>query len=569
MVENCASFPDSFQGLVRSCSSFYKNNQKEISTEHVRQARSKLSGFARVFHEECGTLTPSVKKSLEDLKDGNCIALMTAHQPNFFPYSGVLRKATLNFLLGKKLEESLGIPVVNFFGIADQDFTDDKWVRSCQLPAVQRSEGIKSLEAKLPEKIMLNKTAKPTCDSLSEWKAEIEKWIDDATRSVNRLLGTTGLAKQFKNVSSRELHQNLESFWDMVEECYNRCGNFADFNAFLLSKIVNEVWEYNTLFSRFSENQQAFCQDFNFLLSHFGEYSNLLRQADEIRKKSNEAGVSNQESELVPFWYHCDCGGKTKLHAKIEDSFLAGEGICSNCGHQYFLKFGASNNPDMSPVASRVSLRAISMNLVFFRGLAPICYIGGAAGAGYLREAQHVAKGLSILFPPIVVWRPHDRYLGVGQIEALLELRRICDKLGVRSLSEASELLQSRILETRTVLDSYELKRRQIEEKLKESHNDQKLKEALKLNSICRTRTERSSGLSVTTHELRTLQNTANAVSLMPCVLDYAINMGLRETSNQWLKHLTENGSLISDVHMNSIVSQGTQLETLQCLTHS
>ena len=569
MVESSASFPDSFQGLVRSCNSFYKNNQKEINTEHVRQARSKLSDFARVFHEECGTLTPSVKKSLEDLKDGNCIVLMTAHQPNFFPYSGVLRKATLNFLLGKKLEESLGISVVNFFGIADQDFTDDKWVRSCQLPAVERSEGIKSLEAKLPENIMLNKTAKPASDSLSKWKAEIEKWIDDATRSVNRLLGTTGLAKQFKNVSSKELHRNLESFWDIVEGCYNRCGNFADFNAFLLSKIVNEVWEYDTLFSRFSENQQAFCQDFNFLLSHFGEYSNLLRQADEIRKKANEAGISNQESELVPFWYHCDCGGKAKLHAKIEGSFVAGEGICSNCGHQYFLNFGTSNHPDTSPVASRVSLRAISMNLVFFRGLAPICYIGGTGGAGYLREAQHVAKGLSILFPPIVVWRPHDRYLGVGQMEALLELRRICDKLGVGSLSEASELLQSRIFETRTILDSYEIKRRQIEEKLKESPNDQKLKEELKLNSICRTRTERSSSLSVATHELRTLQNTVRAVSLMPCVLDYAINIGLRETSNQWLKHLTENGSLISDVHMNSMISQGTQLETLQCLTHS
>ena len=154
-------------------------------------------------------------------------------------------------------------------------------------------------------------------------------------------------------------------------------------------------------------------------------------------------------------------------------------------------------------------------------------------------------------------------------MEALLELRRICDKLGVGSLSEASELLRLRILETRTILGSYEVKRRQIEEKLKESPNDPKLKEELKLNSICRTRAERSSGLSVTTHELGTLQNTGNAVSLMPCVLDYVINIGLRETSNQWLKHLTENGSLISDVHMNSMISQGTQLETLQCLAHS
>ena len=91
----------------------------------------------------------------------------------------------MNFVLARKLEEKLKVPVVNFFGIADQDFTDDRWVKSFQLPAVQRSGGILSIDVKLPEKLMLNRVAKPSLDLLRTWKAEIERWLNDALRSVD------------------------------------------------------------------------------------------------------------------------------------------------------------------------------------------------------------------------------------------------------------------------------------------------------------------------------------------------------------------------------------------------
>jgi len=550
-------FVDDFKELVDSCISSYEKNKDKMSLKSVREKRAKLSGFAEVFHKDCGTLAPSVQKRIEDLRNGMGLVLMTAHQPNFFAYSGVLHKATLNFVLAKKLEKLLKVPVVNFFGIADQDFTDDRWVKSCQLPAVQRSGGILSINVKLPEKLILNRVAKPSPDLLKKWRTEIEKWLDDAIRSVERLSNALGFPEMRLTPSVSTLHENFMSFWNVVEDCYNRSKKYSDFNAFLLSKIVNDVWGYDTVFSRFSECQQAFVDEFGFLLSRFNDYSRLLREAKEMPYDEGiGGGVSDKEPLLAPFWYHCDCGSKVKLFMNEKNGSLFGWGSCVGCEEHYELGFGAKNDPDISDIASRISARAIPMNLVFFSGLMPSCYVGGVGGVRYLMEAQHVAKGLEILFPSIAVWRPRDKYFGVGQIEALLELKRICSDLGTRNLSAAKDLLESRISEIRERLDKLEVSKKENIKRLGDHPNNEELKEEIKRISISQSKIKKSSDLSVINRELKILENVSAVLNLIPSVIDYAVNVGLKETSNQWIEYLSENRSLSSDVHLESALSR-------------
>jgi len=557
-------FVDDFKELVDSCVSFYEENKDKMSLERVRGKRGKLSGFVEAFHKDCGTLTPSVQKRIEDLRNGVGLVLMTAHQPNFFAYSGVLRKATLIFVLAKRLEEMLKVPVVNFFGIADQDFTDDRWVRSCQLPAAQRSGGILSIEVRLPEKLVLNRVAKPSPDIVKGWRSEVEKWLDDAVRSVERLCKASGFQEMCSTSSVSTLHENFVSFWNIVEDCYGCSEKFSDFNAFLMSRIVNDVWGYDTLFSRFSECQQVFVEEFNFLLSHFKEYSRLLREAQQIPcGEGIGGGVSDQEPWLAPFWYHCDCGSKVKLFLVEENGALFGRGSCVGCGEQYELEFGANNDPDMSDIASRISARAISMALVFFNGLMPSCYVGGIGGIRYLMEAEHVAKGLGIPFPRVAVWRPRDKYLGVGQIEAVLELKRICKDLGARDDSEAKDLLESRISGIHARLDELEMLKSKVVESLKEHPNDGKLRQQMESILARRAEVMKSSNLSVVCHELKILENTSEVMDLMPSVIDYAVNVGLKETSIQWIRHLDENGDLCSDVKLESALEFDMSLETV------
>jgi hypothetical protein len=571
MVASAASFPESFQELVRACSSFYKDNLEKLSSEHVRQTRSKLSGFGKVFHKQCGTLTSSVKERLEALEDGNCVVLMTAHQPNFFPYSGVLRKATLNFLLAQKLEESLRIPVVNFFGIADQDFADDRWVRSCQLPAVLRRGGVLSIEAKLPERMMLSSVAKPSRDWVDGWKARVEKWLDETIKSVMGLSKKLGPAELFSSSSFSALHQNLEMLWSVVDDCFDRSERYSDFNAFIMSKIANDLWGYDTVFARFSECQRAFTDEFCFLLSRFKDYSHLLGEAQNIEgDETFGGGVSDQEPLLVPFWYHCDCGSKVKLFLTEDGGVLFGKGNCVNCQRYYNLEFGSEDNLNVSSIASRISARAIPTSLIFFGGLVPSCYVGGIAGKRYLEEARHVAKGLGMLFPPVAFWRPHDRYAGVGQVEALLELRCVCHDLGAQNFSEARDMLMSRISKVRGILGEIEVSKNRIVEELRKNPDDQELKRRLISVSMSQTETRIMFDFSASHHELKVVDNALSVSSLIPSIIDYAVNVGLKETSNQWIRHLTEKDSLESDVLLESVLSRNeswdSRMESSQLL---
>jgi hypothetical protein len=550
-----------FDELVDLCGAFYEA-QAKIHQGKTQRRRASLSGYAGIFHRACGTLTPSVRERVDDLRDGNCILLLTCHQPYLFPYSGVFRKLTLSVALARKLEERTKVPVVSLFGIADQDFADDRWARGCQLPSVTRREGTMELEMRLPKKKMLNGTAKPSPQVLRKWKADVEKWLEDANRSVEKLREPDPRGPR-PSPSAPTLHENAESFWDLVQECYDRAERYSDFNAFILSKIVNDVWGYDTVFARFSECQQAFTDDFGYLLSRFEDYSRSLKEAmGKPRIEGASVGVSECEPELVPFWYHCDCGSKARLFLARESDTLTGRGNCVDCGRHFDLELGTVDEPRLAGIAPRISARSIAMTLVFFRGLVPSCYIGGVGATGYLAEAQHVAKAIGIPFPPVAVWRPHDRYLGMGQVEALVYLKRICVSVGAHDYSEAEDLLVKRIHEVRGHLDELETSRERVLREEQTHPGIEALKEQEKAISMSETDIKREFNLSLLNRNLALLHDVPRVLDLIPSIMDYAVNIGLRETSAQWLWYLENVGDLSSDLHLMSVLSQDEGLRS-------
>jgi hypothetical protein len=548
-------FCNDFDELVGLGIAFYEAHGKGLDAR-VLERRARLSSYVEGFHKASGTFTSSVMKRVEDLREGNCIVLMAGHQPNLFPYSGVLRKATLCFALAKILEERTKVPVVSFFGIADQDFTDDRWVKSCQLPAITRSDGILELGMKCPKKKLLNAVEKPSPQVLEKWKADVEKWLDDGVRSINESCREYPQGTRPSQYAAA-LHENAESFWALVEECYRRSRTYSDFNAFIMSRIVNDAWGYDTIFARYSECQQAFAGEFGYLLSHSEDYSRSLREVmKDPRIVLTGYGVSDSEPELAPFWYHCDCGSKARLYLFKERGVLTARGNCVGCEKHFELDLGTSDEPRLSDIASKISARSIAMNLVFFRGMVPSFYAGGAGAIGYLTEARHVAKAIDIPFPPVAIWRPSDRYLGLGQLEAVLQLKRICVSFGASGYSEAKELLVSKIHEVRSRLDELEASRIRVIKEAKEHPNVEALKEQQKAISMSETSIKRDSNLSLLNRNLELLQSVPRVLNLMPSILDYAINIGLKETSLRWIWHLNNVGDLSADVSLGSILSR-------------
>jgi hypothetical protein len=542
--------------LTTACCDFYNKQINKKNSNEILSRRANLAQYAESFHRKCGTLTPLIKERIAALTEADSILLMTAHQPNLFPYSGVLRKSTLLFVLAKRLEAKLKVPVVSFYGIADHDFSDDRWVRSFQLPASARKDGVLEIKMDLPNKMMLYKVPKPSFGTIQRMQAEIQKWFDDSIISVRNLLGE----KSPSFCMPAEMVSNLKEFWDLVVECYRLSGSYAEFNSFLGSKIVNDSWGYDTIFARLSDCLPTFNDETVFFLKQFDEYSKALREAiNEYDVEGVNGGVSSSEPEFAPFWYHCDCGSKARMSMEHKGEALFSEGSCLGCGRTYHLEFNVAD-PSLSNDAPRIFPRSIPMILTFFKGLLPSCYVGGVGGITYLKEAQHVARSLGIPLPPLTVWRPHDRYLGIAQMEALLQFRRMLDYLGTQDFSSTKSSLESRISENRKKFEELQESKRKIFKELEKDPANIALKEQLKMIYSSQMNENKASNFHVISRDLVILTNIPNTLRLVPSILDYVVNVGSKETSEQWIQFLMGVGDLSSDLSLKSILSREAEL---------
>lgn len=546
MIEH-VPFSTHFNSLSDDCVSFYQKNVDKLSNGYILENRRQISEHIVKFHRDANTLTPDVKAKLEDFGRDSTIVLMTGHQPNLFPYSGVMRKATLIYKLKNEMENRTGRPVICYFGIADQDFSDDRWVRSSLLPDISRKDGILSLTADVPGKKTIFNVPKPSRDQIAKWKREIDKWMETSFALIQSHMdcgkfieGATG---------------NLEEFWKIVLNVHTNAQNYADFNAFILSNIINLVWGYDILFSRFSDSQRLFENEFNYLLSNHKTYRSSLKEAiQEIPEHRRFEGVNIREWAFLPFWVNCECGSKARLTPSSMNGSLRASGECVLCGKTQQYDLGTTLMPDLSTIISEVSARAISMILVFSKGLGLSGYIGGLGGIEYFKEAEQVARKLSILVPPSAVWRPRDTYLGLGQISAYSECKRIADFYNEGRLVN----LEGKIKETidnidREIEEISERKKEVIQkfragEYCKEEFN-RKLYDAI--NEV--SEVKQNNDFSVLNRDLKILHNVPKTLDLIPNIIDYAVSISLIETSDQWIDFLSTDGSFVKDVNLKSI----------------
>jgi hypothetical protein len=535
--------------LADTCKKFHDHFRDQRTAETLA-TRGKLADWIRKFHHECGTLTSQVEQALEKLDSDNCLLLMTAHQPNLFAYGGVLRKAKLNHVLARRLSKRLDVPVVSFFGLADQDFTDDRWVKSAVLPDVERRNATLELRIPLPERIMLNKTPKPSEMTLNRWKQDILSWIHRKNKSIAKLSGV--------KLDETGYLENLRQLWSIVTDSHARAENYADFNAFVISQIVNPTWEYDTLFCRFSECQQIFKREFSPLIDRFWEYSEAVREAEE-RSRTEDGGVHGDEYLTVPVWHHCECGSKARLTAAHAEQGIMGHGDCLLCGKQHEIDFSPKSGV-WSDLA-RISARALAMPLLFFRGLAVSCYVGGAGGRQYLQQTKYVADQMRMAFPPVVIWRPHDRYLGLGQLEALLTLKKLTGSFDLPERRAAQAALRDRLAAIHERIDELETRKKKITDSIGE--RSEKINEIKDLARQQDT-TRRENGSAMLARQLGLLENSERVLGLHPCIIDYAVNLGLGNVSEQWEASLRAIGDLRPDVTLRSALDQQLSLLGLQ-----
>jgi len=473
---------ETLQELVNSV---HNNYNSESITEKILENRIKIIDNAKKFHEDAGTLTYPLNEEIERLeKTENHFFILSSHQPNLMPYSGVIRKLTLLEAVKRRLEALYSIPAISLHLISDESFPD-RWIKTAQLPDVTTKEGrldISNSEIKKKPHnrltgygnypIRTSAIPKPSTTILSMWKEKIEYWLERSLKPAKRLARKAGY--EIPNQQIENLLQNRRDFIKILDESYERARNYADLNSFMLSKIVNGQWGCCTLFARYSDIVHIFRDEILFLLSNYERYFNAISEA---KAKVKGEKITHR---LMPFWYHCNCGGMVNLATQDSEPINFFEGKCTNCDRSY--EFNISQiNSENSNFFNRVSLRAIPYLLVRAKSLKLDLFVGGRGGLeAYYPEAKIVADKLGIDWPIIGIWNPHDRYAGITQLFAFLSLK-----------NNPTPKLSKRALEVFNGKYS---------------------------------------------------------------IADYALNVGLRETSQQWLNYLLrEESDLTSDMYMRSV----------------
>jgi hypothetical protein len=499
-------------------------------SDRIIDNRIELQKAIDKYQSQAGTLTAGVSDSLMFLDNPTTKIFVSIHQPNLFAYSGVFKKIVLLQSLKNLIERQEGrnrVKIVNLFLIVDHDFIDEIWIRLAQLPSVRHSLG--RLELRLPISIsdrwkMVCNVPKPRKTVLEYWREQICLWIMKNSASYK--------------ATKLNMLDKFEQFWREVEFSYSKAKSYSDFNSFLMSRIVNKVWNYDTLFVRLTDLSTAFEDGFRYLMDNFIGYSDSLRKAESMILSHNiDARVSSNTYLNAPLWLHCECGSKAsvkiqRMKEQKEETML--KGTCLSCKNNLQINISTETKGNEEAVFQQLSPRAIPILLLLTRDLGIECYASGTGGVDYMVVGSLVFNKLSINMPLVLLWPSRDDYYGIGQSEALQSIQ----------LTQKSDVLP--------YLESLKQKEAEYMNKIEpiiEERTD-RIKAGMSIDVLLSELFRLKKDQRKIRQLIKVASKVKNAVYMSPCFVDYAVNVGMAETEVQWREHLSKNDNLAAPIHM-------------------
>ena len=527
LSEYISSIPESLSDAVKRV----REQLTVTNTENILSNRRKLAKHIAAFHEQAGTDFPAVDKNRMNMQTPSAQILVSIHQPNLFAYGGVFKKIILLQTIKSMLEKGndtteTNTRFINLFLIVDHDFMDDVWIRVAQLPSVRHSDGILELRMPITDsnrwKLVRNMEV-PSVTIVEHWRKQVASWIKNGALSL-------GLEKNERLA----LFENLEQFWKEVDESYNRARSYADLNSFIMSRVVNKLWGYDTLFVRLSDISEVFEGGFNFLLNNFRKYSRILSESDMMFLRNGiNTGVSQSTYLNAPVWLHCKCGSKASVKLnEVESGIFDLSGTCISCKRPLTVRLNGSQTIPGGTL-NELSPRAIPILLLLSRDLGLCCYASGTGGSmDYTMVGRLVFKELSIRMPVTIIWASKDVYSGLGQREALQSLKF---KNSAQVIKYAEHL--------RIALSNFNAKVAPLLSKRTDLAKDGQDLQGV-LNELAVLKQEQRN----TRQLLKISDKVIKATTLKPCIIDYAVNFGLGNTENMWRNTLIQNDDLATPI---------------------
>ena len=517
------SIPSKFDEAVDILS----NNPVPETDEFINSNRELLRKVTTNFHAKAGTLNDKIINQIDSLSDERLKIIVGIHQPNLFAFSGVFKKIVLLESLAKH-GKSKNYTIIPLFLIVDHDFMDDKWMHVAKLPSIRNATGVLDLRYPINDSKrwkISSMTEAPTRSLINYWENQIYNWIKNN--------------KDLSNSEVKALYDRFQKFWNIVEEAFLLSNNYSEFNSIIMSKIANNIWNYETLFVNLSDLSRVFQRGYNFLLSENERYLNSLERSETyFREHGIYTGVSANLNKHSPLWLHCDCGSKasSKISRKDNGEMLL-VGKCISCKKNLSLSIGTNGKVSIpESKIDMVSPRAIPILLLLSRELAISGYVSGTGGSiGYTIVGKRVFDELQIRLPAMMLWPGNDVFTGIAQREA----SKYLDENEISNMSEFFIEINHRNDELRKKIEPLILRRNEI------YGNKDQLQSLL--NNLFYYKQEQRKIKDL----IKNVQKSKNALKLKSCIIDYAVNMGIEHIEHEWSLKLVENNDLTKPVILN------------------
>lgn len=384
------------------------------ATPRIIDTRKCIGINVKKFHKKACTYSDSIEKSICELSDPRTLIVEVAHQPNIFPYYGNFKKIVLGHMIAERIRAQVDFPVVELFGIVDQDFANPKWFRSTYLPDINAKEGNLVLSAPVSRKSIdaMYAIEKPSQEQVNKWKSAIETWLTNNARILNRLTRETDGNLALGGQEMAVYRGRMSQVFQLIDECTRLSQSLTEFNSFFISKLVNNVWKYPMLFYEYHNTQQCFAEDYLFLAKNFEKYnSSFNKYYDYLGTNNIHLNFAKPDNTQAPFWMHCDCGAKVELNIKNELDLKLMKAECPKCKEPA----ETLNLECLSALMEKISPRAVSRPIIVSMGLNPSIFVSGLGAAGFEMISRGIANDFGVTLPPYVIWHTKDNYVGIAQ----------------------------------------------------------------------------------------------------------------------------------------------------------
>jgi len=369
------------------------------------------------------------------------VILESGHQPNFFPYSGIWKKAFLLSWFGKQLEKK-GKNAIAYFGFADQNISTAKILTKNHIPYWNK-KGKEEIGFNVEDKERFFPFCCINKPSRERWEKEIDK-IGGSYKGIENKV-TPGIVRE---------KQQIDDILTMLWDCYERSENFAELNCTIFAKICYEILGIkNIRFYTFSDlcREKIFIDESKEILVRQHSYNQIFNRT--ISEKNLD--LKQVIPDRVPFWYLCECLGKVDLSVTEPGVWY---GVCRACGKEFYLDVGATYER-LDSVYAKMDFSAVSRNIIFAHGMGTSLLLAGSGGSSsYGVVSDQISQEMGFYLPRRLSWRSRDYYIGRFHKVAVKELMKTF-KLESSEISDGSfkKKIASRISETDTsILEAQE-----------------------------------------------------------------------------------------------------------------